>query len=87
MFTLWGKVIKENRTLKDVTITDDSDLNRTKKVFNSLEKICLELDLGSPIWLDKNIKEFKQFSRTRFNQDSFIETIDYDFLEIRVLDE
>lgn len=87
MFTLWGKILKENKILKDITITDDSNRTRTQKVFKALEEMCLQLDLNSPIWLDKNVKDFKKFSRTRFNQDSYINEIDYDYFEIQIIEE
>ena len=38
-------------------------------------------------WLDANISEFKRISRTRCRKDSFIEEIDFDFLEIHVIEE
>ena len=36
---------------------------------------------------DATIKEFKRHSKARFYQDSFIEEIDFDYLEIQILDE
>ena len=33
------------------------------------------------------MNEFKKYAKTRFYQDNFIETIDFDFLEIQVLEE
>ena len=45
------------------------------------------LDLEKPIWLDSNIREFQRHDRTRFSQDSFIEHIDFDFLEIQIIEE
>ncbi len=64
-----------------------SEKNRTKKVFDSLEEICYAFDLGKPIWLDVNIREFKKIDKTRFSKDSFIEEIDFDYLEIQVIEE
>jgi hypothetical protein len=87
MFRIWGKIFKKNHLIKDIVIEDASDLNRTRKVFHSLEKICAEFDLGVPIWLDKNISEFQKVSKTRFLADNFIETIDFDFLELQVIEE
>lgn len=87
MFRLWGKIWKENHLIKDTTICDNSDDTRTHKVFRALEEICLEMDLGRPIWLDSNIREFQRHSRTRFSRDSFIDPIDFDFLEIQVIQE
>ena len=40
-----------------------------------------------PIWLESNIDEFRRLDHTRFRQDSFIEPLDFDYLEIRVLEE
>ena len=49
--------------------------------------ICDELDLGNPIWLDTTVRDFKKHSKTRFYQDNFIEQIDFDYLEIQVIEE
>ena len=87
MFRLWGKLWKDNHMIKDVTISDASEDTRTHKVFHALEKICYEFDLPKPIWLDARVREFKKHSRTRFGQDSFIEDIDFDCLEIQVIEE
>lgn len=87
MFRLWVKLWKSNHLLRDIVIGDDSDLNRTKKVFNSLEKACIEFDLSKPIWLEVNIEEFKRHDKTRFRQDNFIDSIEFDFMEIQVIEE
>lgn len=87
MFQLWAKIWKENHLLKDKTLTDKSDDTRTHKIFRTLEEVCYQFDVGKPIWLDKNIQEFKRHSKTRFSQDNFIEKIDFDYLEIQVLEE
>lgn len=87
MFRLWGKLWKNNRLLHDMTIEDNSDDTRTHKIFRALDDICMSMDLGKPIWLDSNIHEFQRHSRTRFSQDSFIEQIDFDCLEIQVIEE
>ena len=73
--------------LRDTCITDESADTRTHKIFRALEEACYEFDLGKPIWLDKNIREFKRLSKTRFNSDNFIETINFDFLEIQIIEE
>ena len=87
MFRLWAKEFKNNRMLRDTTICDDSQETRTHKVFQALEEVCYEFDLGKPIWLEKNIEEFKCHAKARFYQDSFIEQIEFDFLEIQVIEE
>lgn len=88
MFRMWGKIIKDNRLIKDTVISiSDYSLSRTQMVFSALDEICREFDLGKPIWLDSNIRAFQRHDKTRFNQDSFIESIDFDYLEIQVIEE
>ena len=87
MFRLWGKVFENNHLLKDAVICDPSADTRTHKVFCALHELCLQFDLGEPIWLDSNIRDFKHHAKTRFTQDSFIEQIDFDYLEIHVIEE
>ena len=88
MFRMWGKLWKDNHLLKDmVAYNGDYSMSRTAMVFQAVEEICQEFDLSQPIWLDANIREFKRHDRTRFTKDSFIESIDFDYLEIHVIEE
>ncbi len=88
MFRLWAKEFKHNHLIKDMVVFNDNpELNRTKKVFLALDEVCHAFDLQVPAWLDINIKDFKKYSKTRFTQDSFVEHIDFDFLEIHVIEE
>lgn len=88
MFRMWGKIWKENHLLQDTVICiSDYSLSRTQMVFRSLEEICQQFDLGQPIWLDANIRSFQRHDKTQFSRDSFIEDIDFDYLEIQVIEE
>lgn len=87
MFRIWGKIWHETHMIRDMVVCDDTDDTRTHKVFHALEKICYDFDLSQPIWLESNIKDFKKHARVRFNQDSFIEQIDFDYLELQVIEE
>ena len=70
-----------------VVCNDNPDMNRTKKVFSALDEACHAFDLQVPAWLDININDFKKFSKACFTQDSFVEHIDFDYLEIHVIEE
>lgn len=87
MFRLWAKIFKENRMLKDTVICDDTNDTRTHKVFHAIDEVCYQFDLGKPIWLDSTVADFKRHSKTRFTSDNFIEPIDFDYLEIQVIEE
>ena len=87
MFRLWGKIFKDNHMLRDTVLEDDRNDTRTHKIFDSLDQICYDFDLGKPIWLDSNIQEFKRHSKPRLYQDNFIEEIPFDYLELQVIEE
>ena len=87
MFRLWGKIYKDNRLMKDTVICDTSDDTRTHKIFHALEEICHEFDLSKPIWLDSTIADFKKHDKARFYQDNFVDGIDFDYLEIHIIEE
>lgn len=87
MFRLWGKIYKENRLIMDTVVSDSSDDTRTHKIFHALESICYEFDLSKPIWLDSTIRDFQKHDKARFYQDNFIDSIDFDYLEIQIIEE
>ncbi len=73
--------------LRDTVIEDSSGETRTHKVFHALAEACTRFDLAQPIWLESNIADFRRTSKTRFTQDSFVEHIDFDYLEIQIIEE
>ena len=87
MFRLWARIFKDNHMLKDTVICNDENDTRTHKVFHAIEEVCYEFDLGKPIWLDATVADFKRHSKARFTSDNFIEAIDFDYLEIQVIEE
>lgn len=84
---IWFKIWKDTRLLVAETIEDFSEDTRTHKIFHALEEACLRFDLGKPIWLDANIAEFKGHAKTRFSKDNFVEEIEFDYLEMQVIEE
>lgn len=84
---IWFKKFQNTHMIQDMVVEDYSELNRTKKVFNAIDEMCKKFDLGHPIWLDANIEEFKRFSKVQFRSDNFMEDIDFDYLEVHVIEE
>ncbi|MCI9296644.1 MAG: hypothetical protein HFI10_04300 [Lachnospiraceae bacterium] len=87
MFRLWGKIFRDNRMLRDTVVENDAPDTRTHKIFSALDEICYAFDLGKPIWLESNVAEFQLHRKTRFSQDNFVEGIDFDYLEIHIIEE
>ena len=86
MFRLWVREWKDNHLIKDTVIEDSSDDTRTHKVFRALETACVEFDLAVPVWLDATVRDFQRHARARFTRDAFVEKIDFDYLEIYVIE-
>lgn len=84
---IWFKQWKNNRIVEDVVIEDDTSESRTHKIFDALDEVCHQMDIVRPIWLDSTIRDFQRSSKARFRKDTFVEEIDFDFLEMEVLEE
>ena len=54
---------------------------------SALEEMFYTFDLGKTFWLEYNIRDFQRHAKTRFHQDSFVEEIDFDYLEFQVIEE
>ena len=87
MFFLMNDNVAKADVPKDTVIEDTSENTRTHKIFNGLDIACVEFDLGKPIWLDSTVADFKRLSKARFTADNFIEPIDFDYMEIQILEE
>lgn len=87
MFRLWVRQWRDNHLVRDTVIEDPSDDTRTHKVFRALEQACTEFDLAVPVWLDAVVRDFQRHSKARFTKDAFMEEIDFDYLEIYVIEE
>ena len=84
---IWFKIWKDNHLIEDYVACDDTDDTRTHKIFRGLDEACHEMNLAVPIWLDATVREFKRHSRARFTKDAFVEDIDFDYLEIQVIED
>lgn len=76
---VWGKIKKEDRIKEDVTITAE-DFEA------SLLCICEHFDLTKPILVKKHFNEIRNFNRTIFYPDDFIESVSFDTFELEIID-
>lgn len=82
MSRLWVRVIADHRIREQETAPCAWGEERF-----ALESVLKTLDLPNPIWLSKHEREFQSFRRTAFLPDHFIESVDFDRLEIEYLDD
>lgn len=87
MFRLWGKIIKNNRITTDKIFELEAfDLNINEKIDQGLEALCYHFDIQKPLWFKDNNTDFELVGKTRFTDHHFIETIDFDYFEIEIIE-
>lgn len=89
MFRIWFKCFDDgNHLLRDMVVENPKhDVSRTTKIFDAIKEACDEFDLSNPLWLDSNITEFKRHAKVRFTQDNFMDSLDFSYLEVEVIEE
>ncbi|KRQ87949.1 hypothetical protein ABG79_00114 [Caloramator mitchellensis] len=82
MLRLWGKIIKNNRLIKHDEVTIAENIEYQEQLKKCITELCYRLDIQKPYWLPHNLDEYNNIRKTSFNQDNFIEEIDFDKFEI-----
>ena len=78
---LWLRTIRHQRMDRQHVEPSTRDDPET-----ALEEACRKLDISRPIWLDKHTREWEEFGQTRFLPDDFMESVDFQRLEIEFID-
>ena len=77
---LWGRIIQDHRIISSETVCiEDDDLER------AIRELCRRFDIQRPVQLPKHDRDLKQFGRTTYSRDHFIETVPFQRLEIEIL--
>jgi len=87
MLRIWGKLIKNNKIIKDKVAELDIVDTYQEALKNAITEICKELDISKPYWLKHNLEEYNNRNKTSFDENNFIEEIDFDKFEIEELED
>ena len=79
MFRTWGKVLKGEKIIKQVTYERDEKFTYSD-FFNYLADICEGLDIATPILLKTHIFSYAKYRTVRFLPRDFAETPEFDKL-------
>ncbi|MDA3847344.1 MAG: hypothetical protein PF505_12510 [Vallitaleaceae bacterium] len=87
MYRLWGKIITKNEIKESyVSAIDEPSMDEAEKLKVAVADICQHFDIQIPIWLQDHQLDILRYSKTAFKEDHFIETINYDYLEIEIIE-
>jgi hypothetical protein len=82
MSRLWVRVMRDHRiNEQDAVPCAWGDQKQ------ALEEALKGLDLPIPMWLNKHEREFDHFRRTSFSPDHFVESVNFEKVEIEYLDD
>ncbi len=79
MFRIWGKIIKDNKIIKQVTYENDEPF-AWSNFYSYLADVCEMLDIATPILLKTHIFNYAKFNTVRFISRDFAESVDFDKL-------
>jgi len=84
MINIWGKVIVDEKVIKHhVVSVEPSECT----FFDMIKQLCENLDIPTPVLLNKHLLDFNKFSMTLFKPADFIESVRFDQFIIEHLPE
>ncbi|MEY8000433.1 hypothetical protein AB8U03_09550 [Clostridium sp. Mt-5] len=86
MIRIWGKIIKNNKIVKDKVVEFTGSGNYQQDLKNSIIELCNKFDIEKPYWLPGNLDEYNKRSKTIFTQDNFMDEFPFDKFVIEELD-
>lgn len=81
-----AKMIKGVSILMEEESELDGQGRLQKQLETSLIEVCGKLGIPVPLWVGKNTREFARFRWTAFHMDQFFEPVQFDRLEIRLVE-
>lgn len=87
MLRIWGKLIKDNKIIKDKVVELVVKNTYQEALKEAVTEICKEFDIAKPYWLNHNLEEYNNRSKTSFDENNFIEEIEFNKFEIEELDD
>ena len=81
MIKLWAKIITDNKIQKDM-IYESADNYSRDDFFEHISEICYKLNIPTPAIVDSHFYNYEVFNTARFLPRDFVESVDFDKLEI-----
>lgn len=78
---IWVRLMKKNRIDKDLTAPCSLETWQ-----EALENACQKMDVPRPMILPRHERDWDQFSQARFLPDHFVESVNFDRMEVEFID-
>ncbi len=74
---LWVRLMKRHRVERDALIECEHE-----NAEEALRDLLPALDLSQPMWLPRHRQDWEEYSLTRFRPEHFVESVDFDYMEV-----
>lgn len=81
---VWAKTIIDEKITRDLLYEYDNITNEEEFVA-TLQEICGQMDIPTPVATRVNFNHFVMFNNTRFKQRDFVEYVDFDMLDLEAV--
>lgn len=81
MIKIWAKIIVDNKITKDI-IYESVDNYTREEFFDHLSDICHQLNIPTPVLISNHYETYENFNMVKFLPRDFVESLDFDKLEI-----
>lgn len=78
MIKIWGKVISDNRIIKDEVSECETYESYQENLKACITDLCYKFDIETPYWLKSNVNEYNKRRKTAFDENNFMENISFD---------
>ena len=83
---IWAKTVKDEKISRDILFEYEHITNLDEFV-STMQQICEQLDIPTPVATHVNLRHFVMFNNTRFKPREFVESVDFDMLDIEAVPE
>lgn len=81
MIKLWAKIITDNKIKHDLIYESADNYNR-EEFFEHISEICYKFNIPTPVIVENHLLNYEEFNMVKFLPRDFVESVDFDKLEI-----
>lgn len=81
---VWAKTIVDEKITRDL-LYEYSAISNEDEFVAVLQEVCSQMDIPTPVATHVNFNHFVMFNNTRFKTRDFVESIDFDVLDLEAV--
>ena len=78
MIKISGALIKNTKIIAEEIVISTVEGEYQEKLKECITEICYKLDIEKPYWLPRNLTAYNKNNKTFFDENNFVDKIDFD---------